>query len=343
MPTALPTTMQAVRPGSTTIEQVAVPPVPEGFVLVEVERCGICGSDLHWYHGAAEPRTVCPGHEIAGIVRGTPPARSGLRDGTRVAIEAIHTCGHCRHCEEGDRQLCAKLEILGLHRPGGFARFVVIHPRHILALPADLGPAAGALVEPLAVAMHAVRIAGGIRDRSALILGAGSLGLLTAYAAREMGAARTTITARHPHQNTAARALGIDAVEPPDGASGDWDFVFETVGGPSTSTLDEALRRVRPGGTVVLSGLFHAPPQFDALALMSREIRLCGANCYGTAAGKSDFQAAADLIARDSDRLVSSLVTHTVALADFGRAMDIAADKSSGSIKVQVAVADAAD
>ena len=331
-----PGTMSAVAPGSTDVETVPIPEPAGGAVLVAVESCGICGSDLHWYRGEGEPRTVCPGHEIVGRVHGTPPEDSGLHTGDRVAAEGIHSCGHCPACERGDRQLCPEMEILGLHRPGGFAEFVVVHPRHLHPLAESISPEAATLIEPLAVALHALRIAGGAKDQNVLVLGAGSIGLLLASAARLDGAAQTAITARRPHQRSAAEILGIERTHAPGYAPGGWDIVFETVGSGSGDTLNEALRCVRPGGCVVLLGLFHEQPRIDALALMSKEIRLHGANCYGHGTEASDFGRAAQLLVDYGDQLADALVTHTFSLADFPSALATAAQKTSGSIKVRV-------
>ena len=169
-----------------------------------------------------------------------------------------------------------------------------------------------------------------------LVLGAGTIGLLLGRAAQLEGAGHTAITARRPHQRDASEQLGIDATLEPGHTGGNWDVVFETVGGPSAETLDEALRSVRSGGCVVLLGLFHSPPQFDALALMTREIRLNGANCYGEGARESDFSRAAALLEHHGDELASALVTHCFPLVEFRSAIEAAANKQSGSIKVQV-------
>jgi 2-desacetyl-2-hydroxyethyl bacteriochlorophyllide A dehydrogenase len=333
-----PQTMQAVSVQKTGIglEEVPIPAPGPGEVLVEVLRCGICGSDLHLYSETDKSRAACPGHEILGRVASEPPTDSGFSTGDRVTIEATRTCGGCPACQRGDSQLCNKLKILGVHLAGGFAEFVLAQVRQLHLLPETIGNAAAALAEPLAVAIHAERIAGGVQGRRVLVVGAGSIGLLTAFVARQTGAAHVAITARRPHQRQAAEHLGIDEVLVPGGRDPSFDTVFETVGGPADASLTEAIQCTRSGGRVVLLGLFQEPPRLPALELMAREIQLHGANCYGQGAAGSDFERAHDLLVRHGRLLSKTLVTHSFALADFGAALETAADKTTGSIKVQV-------
>jgi 2-desacetyl-2-hydroxyethyl bacteriochlorophyllide A dehydrogenase len=337
-PTSVPQTMQAafVRKTRVGLEEVAVPVPGPGELLIEVLRCGICGSDLHMYGGGGNTSVVCPGHEILGRVIGKPPTGSAFERGDRVTVEATRTCAGCPACRRGDGQLCENLEILGVHRPGGFADFVVAQPRQLHFLPDQIDDTTGALTEPLAVAVHAARIAGGVAGRRVLVIGAGSIGLLTAFVARQSGAAQIAITARRSHQSEAASQLGIDEILAPGAKGAPFDIVFETVGGRSDTTLAEAVLRTRPGGRTILLGLFPTPPRLPALELMSREIQLYGANCYGKGTEGSDFERAHRLLAEHGALLRDTLVTHCFALEQIRAAFDTAADKTTGSIKVQV-------
>lgn len=332
--------MQAVCVHETgiVVEGVAVPMPRAGEILVQVLRCGICGSDLHLYGASGKRSGVCPGHEILGRIAGNPPAASGFHRGDRVTIEATRTCGHCLACKRGDSQLCEELQILGVHLPGGFAEFVVAQTSQLHLIPERIDDAAGALAEPLAVALHAERVAGGVDGQRVLVIGAGSIGLLTAFVARQSGAAHVAITARRKQQREAAASLGVSEVLAPggDGDGARFDIVFETVGGPNDASLIEAIQRTRSGGRVVLLGLFAEAPRLPALELMSREIQLHGANCYGKGPAGPDFERAHALLVEHGELLSGTLVTHSFMLADFATALATAADKTTGSIKVQV-------
>ena len=311
--------------------------------MLRVRACGICGSDLHWFTGGARPPAVCPGHEIAGEVVGLGSAVTGVALGARVTAEPMATCGHCRWCRAGTPQLCRQLRVAGMHRPGGFAELIALPAAMLYPLPPALDWPLAALSEPMAVAVHATRLAALGAGQRVLILGAGAIGLLAVVAARAVGA-EVWITARHPHQAAAAQRLGATRVFATDATGADErralttahdvDAVLETVGG-TADTLADAVHAVRPGGTVILLGVFTAPPPLPATTLLMKEVRLIGSMMYDRTAPRPDFATAIDLLAtRRTD--LAPLVTHQFALTDIQHAFDTAADKRSGAIKVSV-------
>lgn len=332
------------RVGDIILRDAEAPrPTKPGEVVVRVRRCGICGSDLHWYKGEAPLPTSCPGHEISGVVEALGPGAHAVREGDRVVVEATRSCGRCSYCHEGRTQLCVDLTLLGLTAPGGFADCFVTDSRHLHPIPPAIDDEIAILTEPLAVAIHSLRIAALPRGGRVLILGGGSLGLVCASAARDAGAGEIVISARRPHQRAAARALGATrAIEPHDlqrpEAPGDFDVVLDTVADPDGS-LDQGLGAARAGGAVVVLGVFTRRPSFDAVRLMSHEIRLLGAMCYGRGDERADFEIALDLLGRQS-RQLRGLVTHRVGLEDLAEGFRLAADKSTGSIKVSVAISE---
>jgi L-iditol 2-dehydrogenase len=329
-------------PGTIELREVPVPDPGPGEVVIRVAACGICGSDLHWYHGALPPPKVCPGHEIAGVVDRCGAGVDAVRAGDRVAVEPMIVCRECHYCRSGRPQLCPQLRILGMHRPGGLAEYVLAPAYALYRLPAALDDPLGALVEPTAVCVHAVRLGEVRLGARVLILGAGTIGLLAVLAARAAGAAEVVITARHPHQADMARRLGASRVF---SASGDGeraayaadhpiDTVIETVGGAG-DTIGDALAAVGPAGTVVVLGVFASVPALPALLLLSKQVHLVGSMTYDRTGPRADFDIAIDLLERHRDA-AAGLITHRIGLDAIQTAFTTAADKRSGAIKVCV-------
>jgi L-iditol 2-dehydrogenase len=318
-------------------------PLPEprpGWARVKVASVGICGTDLHFYRGSfPAPAGLIPGHEVGGIID-RPGEGAAVAAGTPVAVEPFVTCGRCAQCLTGNYNRCPQRMLLGVSGRGGLAEYMTAPAGFLHVLPADVPLEAGNLVEPLAVCVRGTRLAEVGLGTRVLVLGAGSIGLLCIVTARAAGAAEVHVTARHDAQREKARALGADGVyESADRAArelGDRgvDVVIETVGGKA-STLADAVRLVRPGGTVLMLGVFDGDAPIPALDFSLKELRLIGSNCYGRFGAGSDFSAAVTLLrTRLGD--VRSVVTHGFALEQVNEAFAAAADKSTGSIKVTI-------
>ncbi|MGH7819899.1 MAG: zinc-dependent alcohol dehydrogenase, partial [Candidatus Binatia bacterium] len=286
------------------------------------------------------PPPSCTGHELAGEVAATGGAARGAREGDRVVVEPLRYCGECRACRGGDYQLCAGLQLYGIQLPGGHAEYMTVPARALFPLPASLDFDLGSLAEPLAVSIHGLRLASIRPGDRVLVLGGGSIGLLTLLAARAMGAAEVSVVARHPHQQSAARALGAAEVFS-DGdtrplvesaESRPFDSVIEAVGGEA-ETPELASRCVRPGGTIVLVGVLSRIPAIHPLLLIMREIRIVGSITYGRAGTRADFELALDLLGRES-AAARRLLTHGLPLDRAAEGYAVAADKTTGSIKV---------
>src|SRR5437773_7711463 len=331
--------------GRLVVEDVPRPTPGPGEVVVRVRNCGICGSDLHWYHDQMMIPSVCPGHEIAGEVAEVGAGVTALRPGDPVALEGIASCGGCRYCLAGDYQRCLAIGFVGLTIPGGFAEYIRMPARHCFRVPAGVDLATAALSEPLGVAVHGVRLSGLEIGQRVAILGAGTIGLMAVVAARAGGAGEILVTARRPQQKAAALALGADRVVG-DGEAGGVlgdaleapiDLVIETVGGEA-DTLDTAVAAARPGGTICLLGAFTRSPALPALFVLAKELRVIGSFVYGRAGARADFDVVLDLLRRQGTALANRLITHRFPLESITEAFRTASDKTTGSIKVTIAV-----
>jgi L-iditol 2-dehydrogenase len=326
------------------IKEVPTPTAEPDGVVVRVRHCGICGSDLHWYVGEFPPPSVCPGHEIAGEVVEVGRDVEGLATGDAVAVEPLVVCRECVYCRTGNYQLCRSFNVLGLSRPGGLAEYVSVPAYATYRLPSGMDHEIASLTEPTAVCVHGVRLAGVTLGDRVLVLGAGTIGLLSILAARAAGAAEVAVTARYAHQADMARQLGAARVFGTDSA-GDrersaWaadcpvDVVIETVGG-SANTINDAIDSVRPAGTVAVLGIFTNPPACAAVPLVVKEVRLVGSLTYGRSGPRTDFDVALHLLSTEAAR-VRSLITHRFELQAAAAAFATAADKSQGVIKVTI-------
>jgi alcohol dehydrogenase len=274
------------------------PRLGTGEVLLRIDAVGICGSDMHAYHGH-DPRRVPPlilGHEFAGeIVEG--PAK-----GTRVTANPLIACGRCDNCLQGRGNLCSDRTMVGMTRPGALAQFMTIPTSTLIELPASLSPVQAALTEPAATALHAVNAA--IRashrplpESSALVLGGGAVGLLTAlllhsYGVREIHLAETNPLRRDSAAKACSSARVFDPATGKGPAENGVNVVFDAVGAARTRAL--ALSSVAPGGTVVHVGLQDWASEIDMRKLTLAEITLIGTYTYTTADMRTAVRAIAD-------------------------------------------------
>lgn len=332
-----------LEPRKTELREIPDPKPARGEVVVRVHNCGICGSDLHFFSGQFPPPPVCPGHEIAGEVAEVGPGVGNVRAGDLVVVEPLVTCRQCNFCLSGNYQLCPELRVLGNMVHGGFADYVRVPASAVFPLPAKLDMAVAALTEPLAVAVHGLRLAPVCAGDRVAVLGAGTIGLMSVAAARASGASEVWVTARYAHQAEAARRLGATRVFTGSaayvelaeaGSQRPPDVVVETVGGQA-DTLEQGLPLVRRGGTVVVLGLFTSMPALNGILLVIKEIRIVGSMTYGRTIAGADFERALDILSQRAQDF-ASIVTHRYPLEQIQAAFSTAADKHSGAIKVSV-------
>ncbi|MEW6270662.1 MAG: alcohol dehydrogenase catalytic domain-containing protein [Thermodesulfobacteriota bacterium] len=340
----------ACGPGEVGIEERPVPHPGAGEVLLRVRACGICGSDLHWYHGRYPAPSVCPGHEISAEVADVGSGVHEVKAGDLVAVEGLWSCGTCGACRSGQVQRCRRIRMVGGTVAGGLADYMLQAPHHVFRVPRGVDDEVAALTEPLAVAVHGLRLAPLEMGQRVLVLGAGTIGLMAVAAARAGGAGEVAATAKRPQQRRAALALGASAVFDPGDADGlrDWvrrhpvDVVVETVGesgggaGDLPSTLEQGIALARRGGSVVILGVFLRPAPINVPLVLMREVRILGSVGYARSAGRADYEIALDVLAREGELLRRELITHRFELDRVDEAFRAAADKGGGAIKVSV-------
>lgn len=329
---------------SFEVRQVPRPEPGPGEIRIAVEACGICGSDLHLLGMGFFAPGMTPGHEAAGVVDALGAGVTGWQTGAHVAVEPMRGCGRCAECQRGMYSICRDARLHGVQLPGGLAEFLVVPADRVHAVPAGLEWSLAALAEPMAVVVHALARGGLVRGARVLVLGAGSVGLLTLVAARRLGAGEVWITARHPHQAELARSLGatrvLGAAEADSvaldriGRDAPIDLVVETVGG-SADTLGAAITAARPGGVVSVVGLFLAPITLSPWPLLMKELTLAWSYCYGRTETGSDFARAIEVIAAERD-VLAPLVTHRFTLGEIGRAFEVAGDRRGGAVKISI-------
>ncbi len=306
--------MKAIRVENGQVQQVEASPPDQAGVMVRVSSASICGSDLHMLQmGFLEGRV--PGHEFAGI---TP-------DGTRVAVEPLISCGHCRYCEQGYSAHCdSEIQLYGVGMDGGMAELVNVPARCLVPLPSGLSVTDACLVEPLAVALHGLDRARVREGDRVLVIGGGSIGLATAAALQSRGIA-FDLQARHPHQSDAAQTLGAD----PEVSDG-YDVVLDAVG--SSQSLAEAASRIRPLGRIGMLGTFWEATAAP-LELCMKEAELLPAAMYRCHSPNRTFDEAGRALA-DHTHIARTLVSHRFPLEAAPQAFEIAANRQAGAIKI---------
>jgi threonine dehydrogenase-like Zn-dependent dehydrogenase len=307
--------MRAVYFKDGEVELREVPePSGEG-VRVHVRSIGICGSDLHMLE-MKSPLQCVVGHEVAGV----------LDDGTPVALEPAIPCGECPSCRAGDYNLCpvGAGQSLGVGRDGGMADGVRVPARSLVYLPSNVNVRDACLVEPLAVAVHALRRADLNAGQRVAVIGGGAIGLC-AVAVAKAGNAVVGLYARYDHQMAAGRSLGAGEVE------GSYDLVVECAG--TDKAVNRAIKLCQPKGKILILGTHWTGLPLQQIPAMMKEITIISSFMYASSGAVRDSDVAAMLLSRHPE-IARALITHRFPLADVKRAFAAARDRKAGAIKV---------
>ena len=291
---SLATNMKALMLTSYRNLEMADVPTPEvgaDEVLVQVAACGICGSDVHGYDGSSGRRIppLVMGHEAAGVVEAAGSAVKNFSRGDRVTFDSTVYCGVCANCRRGNVNLCDRRQVLGVscgdyRRAGAFAEFVAVPARICYRLPRNLEFAEAAMLEAAAVAIHGVNLAQMAPGSTALVIGAGTIGILTLQALRAAGCSRVFVTDVDQQRLVLAKQLGATEILLSDAGlqqeilrltSGEGvDVALEAVG--RNETVAAAIDATRKGGTVVLVGNITPNVNLPLQKVVTRQIRLQG-------------------------------------------------------------------
>ena len=300
------------------IEPVEVPILPIGphEALIKVKACGFCGSDIGIISGvhprARPPLTV--GHECCGTVAAVGSAESGLAVGDPVTIYPLISCGTCNACRSGNSHVCSKLRLYGFDAEGAMAEYIKVPLSSLVPLPREMPAEIGALIEPLAVAVHAVSRTSWASDTTAVVMGAGPIGLLTGLVAKARGIPLVVITdvlesRLQLAQEVKLTAVHADALQKTveQLTSGEGvELIFECAGSPATARAMTAI--ARPRGTIVNVSVFKKPVEVDLQAVNFKELTILGSRVYT----RHDFEQAVKLACNLPLR---KLITHKFPLS----------------------------
>jgi L-iditol 2-dehydrogenase len=336
--------LQAVmtNPGKIEFREVGKPTILPDEVLIQTKRIGVCGSDIHVFHGL-HPYTSYPvvqGHEIGAVIAEVGSAVEGFAPGDRVVFMPQVTCGECYPCRHGMYHICDNLKVMGFQIDGAAQEFFAIKAEKVLNLPDTMSLDEAALIEPVSVAVHALSRAGNVEGMNVLVLGAGTIGSLVAQVARASRAKGVMITDINEYKLAKARACGFEyVVNPlkedisqailnafgPDKA----DLILECVG--VQDTITQAVLNARKGSTIVVVGVFGKKPEVDLGLVQDRELSLIGTLMYQ----KKDYIRAIELVG-NGKLCLDQMITHRFAFKDYMKAYEAIEASGGNYLKIMI-------
>ncbi len=277
------------QPNEVQLLERPQPELEAGEVVLKIDAVGICGSDMHAYHGH-DPRRkpgLVLGHEFCGtVVQSAVPAYTV---GMRVTGNPLITCGVCDYCVQGRNNLCSKRTMVGMTRPGAFAQHMSIPAQSLIDMPQDMSAVHAALTEPAATALHAINMsmkamARPLPENRTLVIGGGAIGMLSALLLKHYGCSDVVLAETNPLRRASIEAhAGAQTYDPRESAPQEngFDYVIDAVGSKTTRAV--ALQAVKPGGVVMHIGLQDWASEIDMRKLTLAEITLMGTYTYTTA------------------------------------------------------------
>ena len=307
-------------------------------IIIKIRSSAICGSDLHIYKGKhpAVKLPVTIGHEFSGDVVAVGSAVTKVKIGDRVTVEPVIVCGKCEACRTGNYGYCENISFTYRNGDGAMANYITVLEPYVYHLPDTLSYNAGALIEPLSVAVHAVRRADVRMGEKVVVIGAGAIGILVAALCRKCGAAEVAVV--DFNDGRLKKALEMGATSSINGKTQDVyeevsrltngvgaDKAFECVG--LEATFNEAMTVLRKGGLATIIGIFENPQiTINASRFITHEIRVQGAQGYCW-----DFPVS---LRMSREINLEKIITHEFPMSDLQKALDVCLDKSSGALKV---------
>ena len=331
-------------PGRIEFKDIPIPVPAPTEVLIRMKRIGVCGSDIHVYHGkhALTPYPVVQGHEVSGIIEKVGSAVKGFAPGEAVTIQPQVTCGTCYPCTHGAYHICDSLKVMGFQTTGAGSEYFAVEASKVLKLPAKMDLEHGAMIEPAAVAVHALGRAGDVSGMRVLVLGAGPIGNLVAQTAKGLGAAQVMITDVSDFRLAKAKECGIElcvnigkvdlaaAVKEHFGDA-KADVILECVGAQQTMT--QAVAVARKGTDIIVVVVFGDKPVVDMGTVQDRELRLIGTLMYR----EPDWKKAIELVEKNKIHL-APLITDHFEFADYKKAYEYIEANREKAMKVMIVV-----
>ena len=341
-------------PKDLRVEDIEIPKIDTGWVLIRVRAAGICGSDLHLYKektfipisSVLGDGIYVPGHEVAGEIEEVGEGVESLKKGDRVVVEPTINCGVCDWCKIGLYNLCENSRMIGFYYIGGLAEFCVAPEDKCFKISKKTSFSEAATTDCIAVAERAVKRAEISPEDSVAILGAGTIGLFAVQAALIAGAREVFVSGTHEYQLKAAERFGatntinvrdenlIERIMELTSGKG-VDKVVEAVGG-TAPVIDQGVKMLRRHGILVATGIFLDPMLVNMFSLVTKEVRLTGSWGYGYWTHLKEFEVSLKQL--ESGKIEArSLITHKFPLEKATEAFEEALDKSSSnSIKVHI-------
>lgn len=333
-------------PGEIEFREVTIPEIKDDQIKIKIRKIGICGSDIHVYHGK-HPFTSYPvtqGHEVSGEIVELGKEVKGLAPGQKVTIQPQVVCGKCHPCRHGKYNLCEELKVMGFQTTGVASQYFVTESSKVTPLPEEMSDDEGAMIEPLAVAVHAVKRAGDVKGLKIAVLGAGPIGNLVAQAAKGMGAESVLITDISDIRLEKAKECGVaytantkreDFGEAmlrcfgPDKA----DVIYDCAG--NDITMGQAIKYARKGSTIILVAVYEGMAAVDLAVLNDHELDLNTTMMYRD----EDYREAIKL-ANEKKVLLTPLISRHFAFRDYLKAYQYIDDNRETTMKVIINVAE---
>ena len=334
-----------VKPGKIVFDDVVIPKPKENEVLLKIMNIGICGSDIHVWRGV-HPYTGYPvvqGHEVSAIVESVGKAVKNFKNGDKVTVQPQVFCNKCRMCRDGRYNICESLKVMGFQTTGLAAEYCVVDEEKLIALPKNMSFEEGAFIEPLAVAVHAVRRAKTEkRGCKAVVIGAGTIGNLVMQTLKAFGAEKVIITDFSDFRLNVAAKCGADVVVNTskenlkdvilkEFGEDKADLMFECVG--VSGAIGSCIENARKGSEIIVVGVFGKKAEVDFGLVQDRELELIGTLMYR----KEDFIEAIKIVSEDKIKF-TPLLTHKFAFSDYEKAYKLIDEAGEKAMKVMVYV-----
>lgn len=333
-----------INPGNIIFKEVEKPAAKEGQVLIKIMNIGICGSDIHVYHGK-HPFTKYPvtqGHEVSGEIVELGSGVDGFTIGQKVTIEPQVYCGKCYPCRHGKYNLCEELKVMGFQTTGTASEFFAVDASKVTPIPEEMSYEEGAMIEPLAVAVHGVKQVGDVTGMNIVVIGAGPIGNLVAQTAKGMGAAKVMITDVSDLRLEKAKECGVDVcVNTKNKDFGDAmieafgpdkaDVIYDCAG--NNITMGQAIKYARKGSIIVLVAVFAGMAEIDLAVANDHELDIKSTMMY-----RHDDYLDGIRLVNEGKVSLRPLISQTFAFKDYLKAYQYIDDNRESTMKVIINV-----